>query len=411
MSVAGEVVIIGSGPYGLSVAAHLRQRGIGFRIFGHPMFNWHNKMPRGMLLKSDAYASNLSDPDSSFTLEYFCLQHGIPYQHEGLPVSLETFIAYGRSFQRRFVGELEERLVDRVERSGDGFLVRLDDGEMVSARRVVLAVGISDFAYLPPNLANLPAEFVSHSAQHSDLAEFAGRELVVIGGGSSAIDLTALLHEHGASVQLVTRRPELSFHQGPPPEGRTLAQRVRHPSTGIGPGWRSVFYTRTPLLFHLLPQDTRRHIVDTSHGPAASWFMRERILGQLPLLAGHFLQSAEIRQGRIHLRLSGPGGAERTLSAEQVIAATGYKVDLRAIKILGDLLRAGIKSVEHAPVLSRNFETSVSGFYVVGPAAAYSFGPMFRFVFGARFTAAQIARHIAGVASLSVATGAALPAK
>jgi cation diffusion facilitator CzcD-associated flavoprotein CzcO len=56
-----ETAIIGAGPYGLSIAAHFRSRGISFRVFGRPMDSWLRHMPKGMHLKSDGFASNLSD--------------------------------------------------------------------------------------------------------------------------------------------------------------------------------------------------------------------------------------------------------------------------------------------------------------------------------------------------------------
>ena len=129
-----EVIIVGAGPYGLSIAAHLRSLGVGFRIFGRTMFNWRTKMPRGMLLKSDPYASNLSDPAASLTLKDFYRGQGIPYDDEAIRVSLESFIAYGEAFQRRFAPGVEERLVVALDRTADGFAARLDVGEVVFGR-------------------------------------------------------------------------------------------------------------------------------------------------------------------------------------------------------------------------------------------------------------------------------------
>src|SRR5580704_7511019 len=106
-----EIAIIGAGPYGLSIAAHLRGSGVPFRIFGRPMDSWVSHMPEGMHLKSDGFASNLSDPDGSFTLKHFCAERGIKYSDSGIPVSLETFSAYGLAFKERMVPELEDKLV------------------------------------------------------------------------------------------------------------------------------------------------------------------------------------------------------------------------------------------------------------------------------------------------------------
>ena len=83
-----NTAIIGAGPYGLSIAAHLRSRGITFRIFGRPMDSWRAHMPKGMLLKSDGFASNISDPDDQFTLGRFCAEQGIDYSDTGIPVGL-----------------------------------------------------------------------------------------------------------------------------------------------------------------------------------------------------------------------------------------------------------------------------------------------------------------------------------
>src|SRR5580704_13749590 len=129
-----NTAIIGAGPYGLSIGAHLRNRGIPFRIFGRPMDSWLAHMPKGMFLKSDGFASDIYDPGKAFTLRQFCAERGLRYADSGLPVSLKTFCEYGLAFRDRMLPELEEKLVDWVERSENGFEVRLEDGETFTAR-------------------------------------------------------------------------------------------------------------------------------------------------------------------------------------------------------------------------------------------------------------------------------------
>jgi hypothetical protein len=68
-------------------------------------------MPKGMLLKSDGFATSLYDPGRTFTLERYCRERNIAYADLGQPVRLEDFVDYGRAFQRRFVPHLEEVLV------------------------------------------------------------------------------------------------------------------------------------------------------------------------------------------------------------------------------------------------------------------------------------------------------------
>jgi len=387
-----ETAIIGAGPYGLSIASHLRRRGVSFRIFGRPMDSWLAHMPKGMLLKSDGFASNIYDPDSAFTLRDFCAERGVEYADTGVPVRLETFAAYGLAFRARMVPELEERLVAAVDRVPGGFLLTLDDGEAVEVRRVVMAVGITHFQHLPAMLASLPAGFVSHSFSHHDLEPFRGRRVIVVGGGASAIDLAGLLREKGAEVQLVARQASLKFHSMPHGKRRSLWQRIRHPQSGLGPGLRSRFFANAPGAFHYLPERLRLEIVQRSLGPSGGWFSKEKLVGRLPLLLGYTPRCASIEDGGVRLGLRAADGTEREILADHIIAATGYRIDLSRLTFLTSEIRSGLKDVGGAPVLSASFESSVPGLYFVGVAAANSFGPVMRFAFGAGFAAASVTR-------------------
>jgi thioredoxin reductase len=288
--------------------------------------------------------------------------------------------------------ELEDKLVVGLERSPNGFLLRLDDGETVTARQVVLAVGITHFEYMPENLANLPREFLSHSFRHPDPERFRGRSVVVIGGGSSAIDLAALLHEAGAKVELVARRTALKFHSGPLDKPRSWWQQFRHPKSGLGPGLRTRFFADAPMLFHWLPENLRLEAVRRVLGPSAGWFVRDKVMGKVPLVLGHTPERAEIRDGKVHLLLRSADGTLREVVTEHVIAATGYRVNMERLTFLSKEIRSKLKVVEGAPVLSSNFESSMPGLYFAGVAAANSFGPVMRFAFGAGFTARTLTR-------------------
>ncbi|MBZ5636357.1 MAG: NAD(P)-binding domain-containing protein [Acidobacteriia bacterium] len=384
-----DVAVIGAGPYGLSIAAHLKAAGRDFRIFGGPMSTWTTRMPRGMQLKSEGFASSLSDPDSQFTLADYCKQEGFPYADLGLPVPLETFTSYGRAFQRRFVPEVEDKLVVSVCRSSTGFQIRLEDEEIVAARRVVVAVGLSHFEHIPPFLSALPSELLTHSSRHCALDRFKGREVAVVGSGASALDLAALLHKAGALVHLAARDSVIRFHD-PPEIPRPLWKRIRYPMTGIGSGWKPLFCTSAPLLFRRLPERFRLHVVRRLLGPAPAWFIKDQTVGNVQFHLGVSITRPELQNNRVSLQLTDRTGAGHTLAVDHVIAATGYKVDLRRLAFLDSELLAGIRSVDQTPVLSSDFESSVPGLYFVGTSSANTFGPLMRFVFGARFTAQRL---------------------
>jgi hypothetical protein len=215
--------------------------------------------------------------------------------------------------------------------------------------------------------------------------------VVVIGGGASAIDLAGLLHETAADVQLLSRQA-LKFHSIPSGKPRSLWQRIRHPQSGLGPGLRSRFFSNAPRAFHYLPECLRLHLVSTTLGPSGGWFTRDKVIGRVPLLVGYTPQAAEVRDGRVRLRLRGNDGSEREVLTEHIIAATGYRVDLNRLPFLSAEFRSKIKAVNGTPVLSSAFESSIPGLYFVGIAAANSFGPVMRFAYGAGFAARSLAR-------------------
>lgn len=184
-----DITIIGAGPYGLSIAAHLLELGLNFRIVGSPMSSWKTNMPKGMLLKSAGFASNLYAPERVFSLGEYCREHGIPYEDVDFPIPVETFCAYGVAFQQRFAPDLLNEKVVSIQRCAGGFELHLDGGgSSFKTARVVLAVGLDYFRHTPEPLQNLPHELTSHSADHHDLQRLRGKEVAIIGGGSSATD-------------------------------------------------------------------------------------------------------------------------------------------------------------------------------------------------------------------------------
>lgn len=386
-----EVVVIGAGPYGLSIAAHLAANKIPYRIFGKPMSAWSTQMPKGMHLKSEGFASSLSHPSGSFTLKEYCAERAIPYQETGLPVKLETFVAYGLAFKQKFVPDLEEKLVKAVLAARVGFEVELEDGEKLYARNVVVASGIGHFAHIPEVLRSLSPETISHSGQHSGLQAFRGRDVAVVGSGASALDMLTLLHEAGARVQLISRSEKIHFHD--PPGPRSLKTRITQPRTGLGSGLELVFCVRAPRMFRHLPERIRLDRVKKVLGPAPGWFVRDRIVGKAPFHTGCEIEAAKTHGGKAILEVRRADGKRQTIEADHVIAATGYQVDLERLQFLTSGLRERIQLTGKAPRLSSHFESTVPGLYFVGITAANTFGPLMRFAYGAAFTAASLAKH------------------
>lgn len=389
------VAIVGAGPYGLSIAASLRAANVPCRVFGRPMWTWRTAMPAPMHLKSDGFASNLSVPTAGSSLADYCREHAISYDDQHVPIELSTFIAYGLEFQARYVPHLDQREVVAIARQARGYRIELDDGAHVTARCVILAVGVTHFAHTPDVLSDLPAGRLSHSSAHRELSEFAGVDVTVVGAGSSAVELAALLADSGARPRLLARRAQIQFNDPPTHRTRPFWQRVRHPKSGLGPGLKSWFCCTFPRVYRMLPVSLRTRVLRQHLGPKSQHHFRERIVGRVPMLLQHKVEGCALTDKGVEIRCRDEGGNPVMIETDHVIAATGYAARVDRLRFLAPDLRAAIKTHDGYPVLSSNFESSEPGLYFVGLAAAGTFGPLMRFVYGAGYTARRLVAHLA----------------
>ncbi|MET9886538.1 NAD(P)-binding domain-containing protein [Streptomyces sp. NPDC006430] len=411
-----DLVVVGAGPYGLSIAAHAVAAGLGVRVLGRPMASWRDHMPEGMYLKSEPWSSNLSAPDGQHTLAAYCATRGLTAEHSH-PLPIDTFSSYGMWFARHAVPEVEEVTVTEVTPQGDGFLVRTAEGPPLLARTVALAVGVMPFVHHPEALRDLPPGHCSHSSDHRDLARFAGREVAVIGAGQAALEIAALLAENGARPCLVARRSRLNWNTVPQPLERPFLRALRDPHSGLGTGWRSWVWSELPWAVHRLPAPTRERIAATALGPAGAWWLRDRFERNVPVLLEHRLHQAVPDGARTRLGLTTAGGESVVLDVAHVIAATGFAPQLGRLDLLDARLRAALDTVGHsgAPELSPGFESSWPGLFFAGLLTAPSFGPSMRFVHGAGFTAGRLVRgvqkRLGARGLLPGSTGAVRPAR
>jgi cation diffusion facilitator CzcD-associated flavoprotein CzcO len=388
MRAAVPIAIVGGGPYGLSLAAHLRPRKLPFRIFGRPMQLWLD-MPRGLNLKSFGFATTISNPES-LTFDGWCRERGLP---DFEPCSMESFAEYGIWLQKRLVPQIEPTEVSRVERQQGGFRLTLADGEQLFAERVVLAVGLRHYQRMPEALAGLPTGLASHTGQHTSYGGFRGRDVCVIGAGQSALEAATLLHEAGARPQLLVRGAAPIFHGRTLPE-RPLLDRLRSPITVLGAGRGHWVLEHLPWLPHLLPERARVRFTRGHLGPAGSWWLRERFQGNVEVRPNCEIVSARAESECVVLRVR-ERGVEQEIRTQAVIAGTGYEVDVDRLTFLDPELRAQLARIERAPRLDRHFQSSVPGLHFVGVSAMFSFGPLLRFVCGTSFCCPVLARHLA----------------
>ena len=392
-----DVAVIGAGPYGLSATARLRTvNGLDVRTFGEPMSFWERNMPVGMLLRSGWAATHLADPDQSLTLEKY---QAASSRRFSTPVPIDCFIDYGRWFQQQVAPDLDRRKIVRVEPKAKGFRLLLETGETVIAGRVVVAAGIGLFAWRPGQFAGLPRSLVSHTSEHRELGAFAGKQIVVIGGGQSALESAALLHESGAHVEIVSRARQIHWLGG-------LVSRTIH--SGLGPVISSLLYAPTdvgpagisqvvarPDLVRRLPRSTQDWLRKKSIRPAGARWLVAR-LQNVPMKLGCSVVSASAVGERIKIKLD--DGSQRTI--DHVLLGTGYRVDVSKYDFFAPEFAKAIDCFRGYPRLSEGLEASVPGLHFLGAPAVWSFGALMQFVVGTHYASRAVLRRIAGKAEV-----------
>ncbi len=378
-------IVIGAGPYGLSAAAHLKARGIPTLVFGKTMEFWQ-KMPPEMYLKSVWSASTLSDPAGKYSLNRYLTATNTLRQE---PIPLPFFLKYGQWFKENAVQDVDPTYVQSLARDGKYFHIDLADGRSVKANRVVVAAGISEFTHVPDYARDLPTTLASHTQPHTDLSDFQGKKVVVVGAGQSALEYAGLLHEAGAKVELISRKEIIWIDR----KLYDLTGPIKHifyPPSDVGPpgmNWLIAF----PLIFRLLPDDTRYKFDKRAVRPAGAQWLRSRVVGQVRITERIEIVKATAQGKGLCLELS--DGTTREI--DYLFLGTGYKPDLHKLPFIDATLRQQIHEHNGYPIQNSWFESSVPNLYFVGALAGHTFGPICRFVAGAGVPAQQIAQHAA----------------
>ncbi|MFI0135345.1 FAD-dependent oxidoreductase [Streptomyces luteogriseus] len=385
------VAVVGAGPYGLATACHLQAARVRLRVFGQAMESWQAHMPDGMLLQTVPSASAIATPEHGHTLADFRAARGLPGADDHRPVPLAEYIDYGRWFQERLVSGLEPCRVRRIRAAEGGFRLLLDSGEEPLAASVVLATGAVPYAYVPgPLRACVAAGLASHPSRHRDLRRFTGERVAVLGAGQSALECATLLHEARARPTVVARTSAVLFDP-PPPNGTGERSRRPGPGSPLGRGHALLgAVSRSGAACRRLPAPLRMELLRAVPRPSGAWWLKERAAGRFPVLCGRTLIAAEPGYGVVRLRLLDEHGRPEDLVVDHVLAATGYRVDIRRLDVLDPGLRQSLRVFAGAPVLTAGFESSAPGLYFTGLAAAPSFGPLLRFVTGTGFAARRV---------------------
>jgi FAD-dependent urate hydroxylase len=379
-----DVAIVGAGPYGLSVAAHLADRSV--RTFGEPMETWRTRMPADMLLRSDWDETSLSAPENRGSIDRWAAQTAETRQE---PIPLQKFLRYADWFRSTFVTGGDPSNITSLERADGRYRLTTAAGEEVEADRVVVAVGAIPFAYAPPPLAEAIGNRVTLATDPQDYGAFRGQRVVIVGGGQGGLEGAALAAREGADVELIVRSGLRWFADREPhrPRGRLHRRlyRLAYPVVGYGPPPLNRLALH-PDLFAVLPRSIRRILSARILRAGGSPWLRGEVEMAVRVSEGHAVVAVERQNDAVRLHLS--NGSVR--DADAVIVAAGFRFSLDRLGFLSPQIRTGIELEDGWPVLDRWFRATDRGLFFVGFAAEHRFGPIARFIPGTRFTANRV---------------------
>ncbi len=350
-----DLLVIGAGPYGLSVAREASRHGLSTTVVGRPMSFWREHMPAGMYLRSGPEWH--LDPAEELTLREFLAGD------EPAPLPIAKFLEYADWFRAESGIDVREEEVVRLD---PGFTATLASGGTISARAVVAAPGIAGLGVVPDWGAGLG----EHTCDLVDFADLEGARVLIVGGRQSAYEWAALIGEHGAErIDVVHRHPEPRF-------GRVSWAFVEPhiESTLNTPGW-----------WRTLPA-AERDAIGRRFWEVGRLTLEHWLAPRLARAPVHRHASAEV---------TAVAGRDVTLSsgikvhADRIVFACGYRSDIARVRYL-----PSIATLDGFPVLDPAFGTSVPGLYIPGFPATRDFGPFFGFVRGAVPAARIIVRDM-----------------
>ncbi|WP_176483717.1 NAD(P)-binding domain-containing protein [Bacillus sp. FJAT-45066] len=360
-----DLIIIGSGPFGISLGAHAVANNLTYKLFGYPMDFWKNKMPQDMFIRTPHEFVSFSDQRDELTIQQFSEETGTELM---TPLPRPIFVDYANWFAKRAGVEFTPELITQVDYTDGRFTVISETGDTYTAKNVIVATGVEHYKYLPNFLKELPSQFVSHTSGYTSFSEFKGKKVVVLGSGQSAWEAAGLLYREGAEVELVYRK-----------EGPNYA----------GSRENEIALRDVGDIFYNLPLEEKKPGWGQSQGSVAH-FLKPYVEGLVPQNANSVIEKIEqVNDEEARLLLS--DGTEKIVN--HIIAATGFHINVDKVPFFNQEILTLLdreNGFAQFPKLNESFESSLPGLYFAGPLSSHSHGPTFRFILGLRKTANSI---------------------
>jgi thioredoxin reductase len=377
-----NLLIIGAGPFGLAMAAYAQHLGIDHLVVGKPMEFWQTNMPEGMYLRS-ACDWHL-DPLEEDTIERFLQTQGLtPSDVE--PFSRDFYLTYVKWFQEQKQIESIPEYVQRLDYINNGpcsFRATMEDGRKITARRVVIALGLKYFKNEPQELVDLlPAGRFSHTCDLVDFKGFKGKRCLIIGGRQSAFEWAALLNEAGASAVHISHRHDSPMFA----ESDWSWVNPMVDAMVDDPGWfRNLSQEEKDELNHRFWAEGRQKV--------EPWLESRVMKGTVKLWPNTQVVSCDVLpDGALAVGLDNG----QRLAVDHVILATGYKFRIDRVPFLAQSnLLSKLTTRNGYAVLDEHFQTNIPGLFITSMGATQDFGSFFAFTVSVRISAKLIGKAI-----------------
>jgi lysine/ornithine N-monooxygenase len=350
-----DVLIIGAGVYGISLANSFTDKKISFAVTGNFMDMWRNHTFPEMKLRSDFKLSEIYDPQNNFSVDNFLKDYPEyeKYQNCHLPVSVFKF--YLKWIEKNISYHIIKsriKLLDFSPKTSE-FKATLDNGQIIGCKKVIIACGLSDFKFIPQGILSQHKN-VLHSYDTAAISKLKKKNVLVVGTGQSAAECIETLLENKNEVKRFQRKTPVYLEQ----------------PVNI-PRWLFQLIDKSGMIFYRLPSGIRNMLNSILSTPTVMPSYR-------PLL-----DAMEIHDNLNHLNVF-----------DVIVSATGYHFDSQNIPYLSAAIKNKLIQVPMTKLVNKNFESPVSGLFFSGPITSFVFGPSMKFIAGARYTSERISSHL-----------------
>ena len=375
------LLLVGAGPFGLSMAAYLKHKNVEHLHVGSSMDYWKNNMPKKMYLRS-ACDWHLDPFNENTILQY--LETKQLKQADVEPLALDFYLGYTDWFQEQQKISPLEVWINRLDHEENHFNVFFNDGKTIQAEKVILAVGLRYFKNFPePYSSMFPIERSHHTAEFVDFKSLKDKRVLIIGGRQSAFEWAGLIHEEGA------KNIHLSYRHATPvfvPSDWTWVNPLLDAMVD-NPGW-----------FRNLSQEEKDTVAKRMWAEGRlklePWLSKRIIKESIHLHPQTTVTGCEeLPTKELQITLSD----NTSLLIDHIILATGYKVETAHLPLIANGNMANeLKTKNGFPELDVSFQTSIPNLYITGFPAAQDFGPFFGFTAAARSSAKIIGHALTG---------------